>query len=160
MKHGFSFAPGSDPEHMKLDYFAEFCWDDRRSIGDPGILKVDFSSIDLRSIPIQLSTEEGLEYTSDRLTRSEEIHLPGLRGGTTRFSLSEKFAFTTFDVRQFRQAYVLVRRIAHAVEDAMCLQAALAPCYGIVQTFDVSVAVPKEVLNFEPFRRSILLRRT
>ncbi len=161
MKHGFSFAPGRDPEHMTIDYFAELDWDDKRALGrDQKYLEVSLTHIDLRAIPIQLMNSEGLDYSEPVLKIGGSIELPTNRIGPVKWSLADKFPFTTFRVNQFRQAYVLVRRIAHSMEDAMCLQAALAPCYGIVQTFDVRLAVPKEILNFESFRRSILVRRT
>jgi hypothetical protein len=146
---------------MVLDYFAELDWDDSRAIGrTKEYLDVSFVHIDLRSIPIQLMDREGLDYSESTLKVGGSIQLPKDRGLSVKWALSEKFPFTMFKVSQFRQAYVLARRIAHTIEDEMCLQAALAPCYGIVQTFDVRVAVPKEILNYESFRRSILIRRT
>jgi len=161
MHHGFSFAPGPDPGHLVLEYFAEFDRDDARALGKT-TLQVPFHLLNLRAIPVQLKSREGIDYSCDTLLEKPiEIPLPkGRDEKSTKWSLGDVLAYTTFSVDQFRQAYVLSRRIAHEIEDAMCLQAALAPCYGIVQTFDVRIAVPREILNFEPFRRSILVRRS
>lgn len=76
----------------------------------------------------------------------------------TKWELGSVFGFTTFNVVDLRRAYVFLRNIAHAIENTMILKMPMAPYYGFSKTFDVRFDIPKEVTNFEQFRRAIMVR--
>ena len=157
MKHAFQFLPTHSPEFMKFDYVAELTMDDARVLrpSEAG-LDVDFSGISLTGLSLfdsRMATYGGTAFKM----RGTIVPAP-TKVAPSKWILSENFDWTVFDVRELRKVYVLLRKIKSAVEDAMILSVPLTPCYGLVQTFDVRVDVPKEITNFENFRRSIVLR--
>lgn len=113
-------------------------------------LKPPLKLYDARMVPLGDSTFKA------------EVTIPGdpalSDGKQPQWQLESVFPFTIFHVSDLRRAYVFLRQIKHAVEDAMILSMPLSPYYGFTQSFNVQFEVPREVANFEQFRRSILLR--
>lgn len=160
MQHAFAAHPGKDPEHMVLSYAVALSAQEVRIL-KPLEHKLVVSLQDLRP-PLNLTNDRGEMFEGvykDRgmsidatLTGDPKLH----DNAQPKWQLEDHFCWRIFEVRDIRKAYVFLRMIAAQVENSMILSMPLAPYYGFTRTFDVRFDVPKEISNFEVFRRSIL----
>jgi hypothetical protein len=151
MKHAFTITPSPNKDLLEIDYACEFTKPEMKGLfqkGDTLVVRVAAGDLDFAL----LSMNSGTALSNEALTF--DWHIPE----TDRWSLSSAFEYRVVSVLCLRSAYVFLRRVMHAVEDAAILKFPLAPFTGLVQTFDVRLDVPKEVTQFEAFRRSILVR--
>lgn len=147
IKTTFQMLPDG-PEHERLEVFVEIGKEEARAVPR---LEVRFFEV---WVPkgLVLLNPSGEAYPKKRLEFDATL-LPG-----QVWSFSGAFAHTRLALAHHRLGYVLARRIKHCIEDALILSYPLAKFTGFVQSFDVRVDVPKDVVHFEQFRRSILLR--
>lgn len=150
MKQALTFGTSFDNDHLSFDYCGEIeLFEDRifKASGKP--FSVDLSEIDL---PLRLKNSSGLEYKDDKI--GIVLTFPADK----KVLLSSTFAFTHFAVPDVRRAYILARRVARAVEEAMILAVPTAPFYGMSQNFNFRVDVPKPILGLDASRRSLVIR--
>lgn len=158
MQHLFACKPAKDPEHMTLSFATSLSLHEARLLKPLKFtLEVDFRDV---VVPLDLYDARAVKY--------KEKHL-NLRAGITgsetapdaqqpKWELDTEFSFRTFNVTDLRKAYVFLRTIAFEIENTMILKMPLSPYYGFTKNFDVRFDVPKEVANYEQFRRSIMVR--
>jgi len=150
MKQTIVIEPGADQKTLALDFHGELEPYEARLLGaHDGVL-----SVMLCITPgFELFNQEGEPFPKSVIDMSVTF------SAKERFSLSRFFVYRFFDATNIRMAYILGRKIAHGVENEMILKLPHAPFYGLTQNFDFRVDVPREVLGFEAFRRSILVTR-
>lgn len=150
MKHAIQFRAAQDPNHLELDLFTELNEQEVRSLRYfDGILAVDFTAV---PIQLDLKNKDLASCSSNVLRLESEI------GKKPKWQLSEDFSFNYFHTKDMRAAYVLLQRIMHEIQYTYTLKVPLSPFFGLTQTFDVRFDVPREVMAYDAFRRSILVR--
>lgn len=158
MEHAFAAHPGKDPEHMILSYAVALSQHEARALKPLGHkLDVNFNEVD---IPFALYDGRDVKCSMKYVNVIAQIVGDPLLPDNqqAKWQLEEQFQWTTFEVRDIRRAYVLLRKIAAQVENTMILSMPLAPYYGFTKTFNIRFDVPREITEFEPLRRSIIAR--
>lgn len=150
MKQTITIDAGLDADHLVFDFHGELEPFEAKALNPVGgkLLVV----LDPIPLGLGLFDENKNQFPSENIAHT----LTFVAGD--RLSLSRTFKFRHFAATDLRKAYVLCRRIAHHVEDTMVLTLPHAPFYGMTQNFNFKTHVPSEVLGFEAFRRSILVR--
>lgn len=149
MKHALSLLPGPTNDTLELGYAVELSGEDVYAL----------QTVE-RKLTFQLRDLQAPKFMMDRELHTisahpdKEINLYE----TDPWSLARDFAYRFFNVQNLREAYIFQRKIMHFMEDLMIMQVPLSPFKGFTQTFDVRVDIPKEIGNFENFRRSIIVR--
>lgn len=158
MKHALSFTPTSSPDHLALDYACTLEPSDLRLFQPHKAIRIALDSVHWTDLPITFCLDTGskpLETPRQALGGLAFEFYPKLP--MDPLSLDKVWPERVFHVSLLRAAYVIARRIMHAVEDAVILQVPMTPFFGVVQTFDVRVDVPKSITHFDAYRRSILV---
>ncbi len=158
MQHLFAAQPAGDPEHMTLSFATSLSLHEARLLKPlKHKLEVDFSDV---LVPLDLYDARMVKYGHKRLNLRSVIAGSEVAADAQqpKWELANDFTFLTFGVTDLRSAYVFLRSIAFQIENTMILKMPMAPYYGFTKTFDVRFDVPKEITNFEQFRRSILVR--
>lgn len=151
MKQTIVFDQGLDADTLSFDYHGELePYEVRALKASEGKFEVDF-----RGIPLgfDLLNKDKDKFASETMA-FRAIFPPG-----EKYSLSRFFKFVHFNVKDLRPAYVLLRRMCHEVENTMILTLPCAPFFGLTQNFDFRVDVPREVMGFEAFKRTIIVSR-
>ena len=163
MKHAIGFHATKNSEHMELAYAVQLSARDAQVLRPIGSeLKVHMNLVP----PLDLCDARGKTYEEDHkrwFTTEGRTQYATIHGqpefndnGQPTWKLSDFMPYTIFRVTQIREAYVYLRMIAAHIENAMILAMPLAPYYGFTRVFDIRFDVPKEITNFELYRRSIL----
>lgn len=152
MKHAIQFHADQNPDYLTLDLITEISEEESRALAksngafevDFAVVPVDFDLLDVRS----------LKYDPNVLSLKSTIG----RQADNKWALSTHLPYTRFHVKNLRNAYVFLRRVMHQIENTLILNIPLSPFFGLTQTFDIRFNVPREVMAYDAFRRSILVR--
>lgn len=151
MKSDLQFLPTSDPEKFQIQFTATLDDREKRLLAPcKGKVKFDFSAIPLS---FDMMNREGVAFTGKA---NLDISVDLIESGA--FDLGSFWEYTVFNAADLRRAYVLARLIQMTIENTIILNLPLAPMIGFTKSWDVRIELPKGLINFEPYRRSILVR--
>lgn len=149
MKSALQFHP-LDDKHFILDYALEFDEGERRMFKSRSHqISVNFSAV---AIPFPMFDRQLKPCGSENIACTQVLDM------TSRWSLETAWKWIAFKAEDLRNAFVLGRQVQHLIEDTLILAYPMAPAIGFTKTFDVKFEIPREIRNFESYRRSIVVR--
>lgn len=150
MKLATAFHPAPTLDQLQFNVICELTARDERLLKPTGgKLEVDFMEVPTM---FPLHDARGLKYSQKNLT-FKSIIVVG-----KKWELMTDFPFIFYSTGNHRLGIVLTERIKNEIIYAMIQAAPLAAFTGIVKNYDVEVETPKELMNFEHWRRSVLVR--
>lgn len=151
MKHSLTILPSpAGASYAEFDYSVQF------EKTDASVLPRNITAlrVPFPPKPVFLVLDETGQAQAEPqlLVKDVVVSVPGL------WKYSDAGLSRTFDNTEVREAYIYLRTLKFTFEHALIRAARLAKFEGFNQTFDVRVDVPRSILDFERFRRSIMIQ--